>query len=145
MSQNMLPIAISLQMPMLRGFAWGVYIFLAWLLVLKSKLWNYMCSKLLGVQMSSFHDRDHCGSCFWKILCSILLQHEGEQTRVPLQPGPAPLRMRKSLEQKGHLSLLLGNKSTFVLLAKLKECHYYQINCVVTNQSSHLSFKCESL
>lgn len=53
--------------------------------------------------------------------------------------------MRKRPEQKGHLSLLLGNKSTFVFQAKLKECHYYQINCVLTNQSSHLSFKCESL
>lgn len=142
----MLPIAIFLQMPKFRCFAWDVYF-------LWHDCWFYRASceitwgslKLLGVQMSSFHCRDHCGSCFWKILSSIPLQHEGEKTSVPLQPGPAPLRTRKSLEQKGHLSLLLGNKSTFVLLAKLKECHYYQINCVVTNQSSHLSFKCESL
>jgi hypothetical protein len=61
---------------------------------------------------------------------------------VGWQPGPSP-REEGGSQQKGHLSLLLGSKSTFVLLAQLKECHYYQINCVVTNQSSQLSFKCE--
>lgn len=82
---------------------------------------------------------------FWKSLCGILLQLTREQSRSHWQPGPEPLRIRKRLGQKGHLSLLLGDKSTFVFPAQLKECHYYQINCVLTNQSSHLSFKCESL
>lgn len=69
----------------------------------------------------------------------------GRIDQRPLAAWPERLSMRKRPEQKDHLSLLLGDKSTFVFLAKLKECHYYQINCVVTNQSSHLSFKCESL
>lgn len=66
----------------------------------------------------------------------------GGRGRSQLATWPFTQQVRKS-QQKGHLSLLLGNKSTFVLLAQLKECHYYQINCVVTNQSSQLSFKCE--
>ena len=119
---------------------------LVWLFSINNKLWNCMwLVKTFSAQLSSFHYWEHCGACFWKASSSIPLSQEGKQAGVHLQPGPELLRMRKRLKQKGHLSLLLGNKSTFVLLAKPKECHYYQINCVITNQSSHLSFKCESL